>query len=78
MITFYTVSETTLFSKQFNLSRFPNVIVGTDGNDLLLRSYYHINKTPFVAVHDKLGNFITSYANQIDLDRLAKTIDKLN
>ena len=77
MITFYTVSETTLFSKQFNLSKFPNVIVGTENNESFVRNYYQIVNTPYMALHDKDGNFMASFAKDIDLDLVVQRIDKL-
>jgi thiol-disulfide isomerase/thioredoxin len=77
MITFYSTADIRNFSQQFNLNKFPNIIVGTEGTGMLVRSYYHITNTPFVAFHDQLGNYIASYSNNVNLNELIKRINNL-
>jgi hypothetical protein len=77
MITFYSTAEVRNFSQQFTLNQFPNIIVGTEGAGMLVRSYYNIRNTPFIALHDQMGNYISSYSNKVNLNELIKRINNL-
>ena len=78
MITFLPLNSVALFEKEFKTKQHPNIISGTEGTGFFVRNYYKVLDLPFVALHDKNGNLITTYSKDIPLNTLAAKLRQLN
>lgn len=71
MVTYLPVAEVTKFINDFNVSKYPNIYVGTEGSSYFLKNYYQIGDMPFTALYDKNGNIMVSYRKDPSLNDLA-------
>ena len=78
MITFLPLNSVALFEKEYNTKQHSNIITGTEGTTFLVRNYYKVLDLPFVALHDKNGNLVSTYSKDIPLNTLAAKLRKLN
>ncbi len=65
------------FEKKYNISKYPNIKVGTEGYTYVLRNYYRLDKTPFTAVYDKKGMLAFFYKNETPVDEMLARVKKL-
>ena len=77
MMSFLPVDKIAAFEKDYKISQYPNIIVGTEGLGFFVRNYYQIADMPFMALYDKNGNLITSHQKNIPLNELAKRLKEL-
>ena len=77
MITFLPLSNLALFEKEFKTNHHSNIVVGTEGTSFYVKNYYKILDLPFVALHDKNGNLITTYSKDIPLNALSLKLRQL-
>jgi thiol-disulfide isomerase/thioredoxin len=62
MITFVTqLKAIQVFQRDFDLAKYHNIIIGTEGYTYVVQRYYNIKNTPFIAVYDKNGKLFKSY-----------------
>ena len=78
MITFLPLNSVTLFEKEYNTKQHSNIITGTEGTTFFVRNYYKVLDLPFVALHDKNGNLVSTYSKDIPLNTLAAKLRQLN
>lgn len=78
LITYEDVEKVKSFSKEFNLLTYPNMYVGTEGNNFFVRDYYRVSSMPFVALHNKNGDMKQSYERDIPIKSLIAALEKLN
>jgi thioredoxin-related protein len=56
MITFVTqIKAIQVFARDFDLKKYPNWTVGTEGYTYKVQQYYHVATTPYIAIYDKIG-----------------------
>lgn len=48
------------FYYAYGFNKFPNIKIGRDAN-YSVASFYQLKQTPFVAVYDKIGQFLSAY-----------------
>lgn len=77
MITFLPIEKVTGFAKQYNINGYSNLFVGTEGSKLFVRNHYKVMDMPFVALHDKGGNLLKTYAKDIYLKDLSVRLNNL-
>ncbi len=77
MITYLPVDKVAKFVQQYNLNKYANIYVGTEGNSFFVRKYYKIEQMPFIALHDKNGNMVKTYRKEGALPDLINQINKL-
>ncbi len=78
MITFLPLNSVALFEKEYNTKQHSNIITGTEGTTFFVRNYYKVLDLPFVALHDKNGNLVSTYSKDIPLNTLAAKLRQLN
>ncbi|WP_164972586.1 TlpA family protein disulfide reductase [Lacibacter luteus] len=78
MITFLPVTSVALFEKEYKTKQHPNIFTGTEGTGFFVRNYYKVLDMPFVALHDKNGNLVSTYSKDIPLNTLAAKLRQLN
>ena len=56
MITFVQqIKAIQVFARDFDLKKYPNWTVGTEGYTYKVQQYYHLASTPYIAIYDKIG-----------------------
>lgn len=58
MVTYYSSENIKKFITQFDLNKYSNIKVGTEGSSFIVRNYYNVEHFPFVALYDKNGKEI--------------------
>lgn len=69
MVTQAPLSEMNSFITKFKLNQFNNIYIGTEEKTLFLGQYYKLDKLPFIALYDKMGNLQATYRNIINLNK---------
>ena len=78
MITHLAVDKVAKFVKQYALTNYANVYVGTEGTWLFVKNYYKIVEMPFIALHDRNGNLVKLFREEGALPHVVKQLDHLN
>lgn len=50
------------FYKTFDLKKYPNITVGTEGHTYVVQRYYQVRTTPFIAIYGHDGKLVKAYA----------------
>ncbi|MCF3108844.1 hypothetical protein LL912_08650 [Niabella sp. CC-SYL272] len=77
LITYWPVKDVAAFVKQFSLQQYSNFYIGTEGNSFFVRSYYHLEKLPFMALFTKNGALVTQYHSEHGWNNLLQQIKNL-
>jgi thiol-disulfide isomerase/thioredoxin len=77
LITFKPLNEVRAFETKYNIARYPNIKVGTEGYTYVVRNFYKLEKTPFTALYDKTGKLVVSYRNDTPVDEMLSRVKKL-
>ncbi|MBS7565934.1 thioredoxin fold domain-containing protein [Mucilaginibacter sp. Bleaf8] len=66
------------FYRDFGISRYPNITVGTEGYTYTVQRYYDVKTTPYVVIYDKKGNWVKDFPKQPKVEELIAVVKKLN
>ncbi|WP_428330476.1 hypothetical protein [Mucilaginibacter sp.] len=66
-----------VFYRDFELKKYPNWTVGTEGYTYNVQQYYHIATTPYIAIYDKIGKPVHYYTTPPKPEELVAEIKKL-
>jgi thioredoxin-related protein len=78
MITFVTqLKAIQVFYRDFDLKKFPNITVGTEGYTYLVQKYYQVKTTPYIAIYDKKGKLFKVFEKAPSMEELAATVKKV-
>jgi thioredoxin-related protein len=75
MVTFsrnYDIRGIREFKRDYDLKKYPNIVLGTEGYTMLVQQYYAIRTTPFIAFYKSNGQW-AKY-----IDKVPKTEDILS
>lgn len=67
------------FVRDFDLKKYPNIQVGTEGYTYQLQKYFKIETTPYVAVYNSKGKLTKTFRKQPEVEdvlRAVKNADK--
>ncbi len=65
------------FYHDFEIAKYPNIIVGTEGYTYVVQRYYQVKTTPYIALYDKHGKLTNAYEKPPKIEDLAETVKKL-
>lgn len=68
MITNMPLEQVKHFVDEFQLEKYSNLYVGTEGYSSFVGGYYHVEKIPFMALHNKNGDLIKVYRGEVSFD----------
>ncbi|MDP9081990.1 MAG: thioredoxin fold domain-containing protein [Bacteroidota bacterium] len=78
MITFaQPLKASQVFYRDYDLKKFPNFKVGTEGYSLVVQKYYHVATTPYIAIYDKSGKPFKYYEKPPRVEELVTDVKKL-
>jgi thiol-disulfide isomerase/thioredoxin len=66
-----------VFYRDYDLKKFPNFTVGTEGYTYVVQKYYQVRTTPFIALYDKDGKLVKSYEKPPAIDELTAEVKKI-
>ncbi|MEO8413895.1 MAG: redoxin domain-containing protein [Ginsengibacter sp.] len=72
LVTFNPMQEVAKFEKEYQTSRYSNIIVGTEIPVFFFRAYFNIDNTPFTALFDKKRKLVISYKKETPVEDLVK------
>jgi protein-disulfide isomerase len=61
MITFTAVLNMKLFYIDYELAKYPNIIMGTEGTTYTVLRYFGVKSTPYIAVYGKNGKLVQGF-----------------
>lgn len=77
MATWIRVEALKPFCDTFKLQKYPNFIVGTEGNyTYLLQQYFQVKETPYIAVYNHSGKLVKAYPKAPTVAELMSSIKK--
>lgn len=65
-------TEMAKFIKKYKLEQYKNIYVGSEEKTLFLGQYYNLDKLPFVALYNKMGDLQVSHTQHFSLDAFIK------
>src|SRR3954447_12022445 len=74
-ITYTPISEVQKFEKDFNLKKYSNFRLGTEGDSFIVQKFYYVSKFPFIALYDKKGMLITFYRDPPSIETLVQQFE---
>jgi hypothetical protein len=78
MITFVTqLKAIQVFQRDYDLAKYHNIIIGTEGYTYLVQKYYQIKNTPFIAIYDKNGKVSKTYDKVPTIPVLMSAVKKV-
>jgi len=66
-----------VFYRDFDLAKYPNFIVGTEGYSYLVQKYYNVRSTPYIALYNKDGKLANSYQKPPKMEELVAAVKKV-
>jgi thiol-disulfide isomerase/thioredoxin len=70
MITNMPIDQVKQFVSEFQMGKYPNIYIGTEGYSFFVGRYYGVGKLPFVALHNKNGDLIKVYNEELSIEDL--------
>lgn len=77
MVTYLPVAEMKPFIDSFNLNKYSNIKVGTEGYSFTVQKYYNVRLFPFVALYDKQIQLEKILPNNENVDSTVSQILKM-
>ena len=78
MITFMLpLKASKVFYHDYNLAKYPNIIVGTEGHSYTVQKYYQLATTPYIAFYDKNDKLVKYFDKVPKIDELTALAKKL-
>ncbi|MDB5016501.1 MAG: thiol-disulfide oxidoreductase [Mucilaginibacter sp.] len=78
MVTFVNQIEALrVFYRDFDLKKYPNFTVGTEGYTYVVQKYYQVKTTPYIALYDKTGKLVKTYEKAPKIEDLAEEVKKI-
>lgn len=65
-----------VFYRDFDLVKYPNITVGTEGRTYVVQQYYHVTNTPFIAIYDHNGKLVKAFDKPTTVDSLIMAVKK--
>ncbi|SCW70612.1 thioredoxin fold domain-containing protein [Mucilaginibacter sp. NFR10] len=65
------------FQRDFDLAKYHNITIGTEGYTYLVQKFYSVQTTPYIAIYDKYGKLFQTYPKVPKIPVLMETIKKV-
>lgn len=76
LVSYFPLEKLQQFNKDFKLSQFTNIKMGTEGNSFLVPKYFKIVTFPFTAVFNKAGKLTATFRQPPSLEVLSSSLRK--
>jgi len=61
MITWSSLQSIQVFNKDYELAKYPNITIGTEGYTYVVQRYYQVKTTPYIAIYNKKGKLVQAF-----------------
>lgn len=78
MITFVQLKALKVFYRDFDLIKYRNFTVGTEGYSLKVQKYYQIKTTPYIAIYYKNGKLFKAWEKAPVVDELVEAVKRVS
>lgn len=65
------------FYHDYDLAKYPNVTVGTEGYDLMVMKYFQIKTTPFIAIYNRNGKMVQYFDKVPKVEDITAAVKKV-
>jgi len=65
------------FQRDFDLKKYPNFTLGTEGYTAKAQNYYQVKTTPFIAIYNKGGNISKYFDKVVPVDTILAAVKKV-
>ena len=66
-----------VFARDFNLKKYPNWTVGTEGYTYKVQQFYHVATTPYLAFYNKIGKPVKYIDKDPKVDTILAVVKKM-
>ncbi|WP_146203152.1 peroxiredoxin family protein [Mucilaginibacter oryzae] len=66
-----------VFQRDFELAKYHNITIGTEGYTYLVQKFYHVQTTPYIAIYNKYGKLVQAYDKVPKIPVLMETMKKV-
>ena len=80
MVTFskdYDIRGIREFRRDYELNKYPNFVLGTEGYTMLVQHYYDVKTTPFIAIYNKNHKLSTYFDKVTSPDKIIAAVKKV-
>lgn len=70
MITYLSKDKVAQFAAEYNLDKYSNLFIGTEGDSYFVGNYYKVGQLPFMALYNKNGDLIKIYDKELSIEDL--------
>jgi len=77
MITNMPIDQVKQFVSEFQLERYSNIYVGTEGDSFFVGQYYRVGRLPFMVLHNKNGDLVKVYNQEMNVEDLVLRLKDL-
>jgi thioredoxin-related protein len=74
-ISYLPLNDVEKFKNDFDLDKYPNIKIGTEGYTFIVQRFYNIRNFPFIALYDKKGSLFAYYRTAPTIDVLIKQFE---
>lgn len=74
MITYLSKDNLIQFATKYNMAKYPNIYIGTEGNSYFIGNYYKVGHLPFMVLYNKDGDLIKVYDKELSIDDLSEQL----
>jgi thioredoxin-related protein len=64
------------FQRDFDLAKYHNITIGTEGHTYIVQRYYQVRTTPYIAIYDRNGKLVKAYDKAPTIDQLIAQVKK--
>lgn len=64
------------FNRDFDLAKYPNLTVGTEGHTYVVQQYYQVKTTPYIAVYNRKGKLVQAFEKSPTMAELIAAVKK--
>ncbi len=62
------------FVRDFDLKKYPNITVGTEGYTYLVQKYFNVITTPFIAIYNSNGKLVKTFSKATEIDDVVAAV----
>jgi len=78
MVTFVQqIKAIQVFARDFDLKKYPNFTVGTEGYTYVVQKYFDVHTTPYIALYDKNRKLVKASDKAPSVDTLVSEVRKM-
>jgi hypothetical protein len=64
-VTYVPVEGVKSFITQTGLDKYPDIKIGTEGSNFIVRYHYNVMQFPYLALHDKTGKLFATFESEV-------------